>query len=265
MDKYFSGEELYGDDFTLEEIKKWYEDEKEGYAGLVPEYKEYRYCYHPVNQLFGYKFLPERKYKNVLGIGSAYGDEFKPISSLIENLYILEPSDKLITDTIGEAKVMYQKPNVDGSIDFPSDHFDLIICFDTLHHIPNVRKVLAEMSRCLRPGGYLLVKEPVISMGDWREVRTGLTKRERGIPFSYFKKIIPELGLKVIKVNYFFTLTSFLVRNTSKILRKPIYEYPLYLLADKYISKLLSWNIRYHAVKKLQRIAPSEVFFILSK
>ena len=34
MDQYLSGKLLYGDDFTLEQINAWYEDEKEGYANL---------------------------------------------------------------------------------------------------------------------------------------------------------------------------------------------------------------------------------------
>lgn len=48
MDQYFSGKELYGDNFTLEKIEKWYEDEKEGYANLVSGYNEYHYGYHHV-------------------------------------------------------------------------------------------------------------------------------------------------------------------------------------------------------------------------
>ncbi len=31
---YLSGERLYGDDFTIEEIQKWFADEAEGYADL---------------------------------------------------------------------------------------------------------------------------------------------------------------------------------------------------------------------------------------
>ncbi|MDR6570598.1 Methyltransferase domain-containing protein [Chitinophaga ginsengisegetis] len=265
MEKYFSGEVLHGDDFTLDEIRQWYDDEKEGYAGLVSGYKDYHYGYHRVNQLFGFKYLPEKKFKRVLGIGSAFGHEFKPISSQIESLYILEPSDNLVSDTIGQVKVTYKKPNVDGKIDFPDNYFDLIVCFDTLHHIPNVKNVLREMYRCLEPGGHLLLKEPVNSMGDWRETRQGLTKWERGIPYEYFRKNIPEIGFKVVKKNHFFTMTSFLVRKTEKLLAKPIYEYPFYLFIDKYLSKIFSWNIKYHPVNKWQRISPTEIFYILSK
>ena len=195
---------MYGDDFTFDEIRQWYEDEKEGYAELVKNYpKSYHYGYHKVNQLFGYRFLPKRKYKNVLGIGSAYGDEFSPISAMTENVYILEPSDNLKSSKIGETSVVYKKPNINGSIDFPDNYFDLIVCLGTLHHIPNVTYVLSELYRCLNRGGYVLLREPINSMGNWRQKRAGLTKRERGIPYSYFEKILPDLGFKQIKRSLF--------------------------------------------------------------
>ncbi|WP_158563296.1 class I SAM-dependent methyltransferase [Chitinophaga silvatica] len=265
MEQYFSGEVLHGDNFTLDEIKQWYNDEKEGYAGLVSDHENYAYGYHRVNKLYGFKYLPQKKYKKVLGIGSAYGHEFMPIASQIESLYILEPSDKLVSDVIGDVKVIYQKPNVDGTIDFPDDHFDLIICFDTLHHIPNVKHVLTEMHRCLEPGGFLLLKEPVNSMGDWREPRQGLTKWERGIPYQYFKKNLSTIGFKVVKKNHFFTMTSFLVRKTEKFLGNPIYKFGWYIWIDKYLSKILSSNINYHPKNKWQRMYPTEIFYVLSK
>jgi ubiquinone/menaquinone biosynthesis C-methylase UbiE len=37
---------------------------------------------------------------------------------------------------------------------------DRIVCFDALHHVPNVREVVAEMGRVLRPGGIAGFSEP---------------------------------------------------------------------------------------------------------
>ncbi|SHM49179.1 Methyltransferase domain-containing protein [Chitinophaga jiangningensis] len=265
MNPYFSGEVLHGDNFTEAEITQWYNDEKEGYAGLVSGYKSYEYSYHQINRMYGFNYLPDKKFQRVLGIGSAFGHEFVPIAGQIENLYILEPSDNLVSDAIGGVKTNYKKPNIDGTIDFPTDYFDLIICFDTMHHIPNVKHVLTEMHRCLAPGGFLLLKEPVNSMGDWSKPRAGLTKWERGIPYQYFKKNLPEIGFKVVKKHHFFTMTSFLIRKTEKLLSKPIYRYKFYLWVDKYLSKLLSFNTPYHPTSIWQRIGPTEIFYILTK
>ena len=36
---------------------------------------------------------------------------------------------------------------------------DLITCFTTLHHVPQLSKILSEFVRILRPNGYLIVRE----------------------------------------------------------------------------------------------------------
>ncbi|HVX00668.1 MAG TPA: class I SAM-dependent methyltransferase [Candidatus Babeliaceae bacterium] len=266
MQVFFSGQELYGDNFSLEEISKWYADEKEGYADLIKERpNEYRYGYHEVNKYYGFKYLPKGKFGRTLGIGSAYGHEFIPILDQIQELYVLEPSDSLISPELRGIPVIYKKPSIDGKIDFADDFFDLIICFDTLHHIPNVSRILFEMARCLKPGGFLLFKEPIISMGNWNEPRIGLTKRERGIPLNFFRKTLKDLQLIVIKESLFFTMTSFITRKTSKVFKRPIFEHKGYLLFDNMLSRMFSWNIIYHASNKWQRIAPSEVFYVVTK
>jgi SAM-dependent methyltransferase len=45
-----------------------------------------------------------------------------------------------------------------GALSFPSDHFDLIICNDTLERVVSPKAALAEMSRCLKPGGRLIAQ-----------------------------------------------------------------------------------------------------------
>ena len=77
--------------------------------------------------------------------------------------------------------------------------FALVTCFGVLHHIPNVSFVMSELGRVLEPGGVMLLREPVISMGDWRKPRRGLTKRERGIPLHLLQRIAVESGFEVIK------------------------------------------------------------------
>jgi 2-polyprenyl-3-methyl-5-hydroxy-6-metoxy-1,4-benzoquinol methylase len=36
---------------------------------------------------------------------------------------------------------------------------DLITCFMTLHHVPQINPILIELARILRPGGYLILRE----------------------------------------------------------------------------------------------------------
>lgn len=265
IEMYFSGRALYGDDLSPEEIARWYEDEKEGYAALVDAGDRYRYGYHAINQLYGYRYLPPGRDEKVLGVGSAAGYEFLPIQDRLGQLYILEPSEQLASSGPGDLGAIYQKPRADGYMDFPDDTFDLIVCLDTLHHIPNVSRVCEEMARCLKSGGYLLCREPIHSMGDWRRPRPGLTARERGIPLEYFRKKIPAWGLEVVRESLFFTMTSFLTRKTARLLPRPLYTYRSYLRMDRWLSRLLRDQVIYHPRSRWQRIAPSEVFYVLTK
>ncbi len=45
-------------------------------------------------------------------------------------------------------------------LSFPDKSFDLILSFDVLEHVPDEKRALAELSRCLRPGGSLLFSAP---------------------------------------------------------------------------------------------------------
>lgn len=59
---YLSGARLYGDDFGLEEIRLWFEDEQEGYANLgARDLDETAYEYHALNVFHGFRHLPAGK------------------------------------------------------------------------------------------------------------------------------------------------------------------------------------------------------------
>ena len=46
------------------------------------------------------------------------------------------------------------------SIPLPQNYFDVIICSEVLEHIPNIRTVVIEMKRVLKPDGILIVSSP---------------------------------------------------------------------------------------------------------
>ena len=262
--EYFLGNKLKGDDFSIEEIKAWYEDEQEGYANLGAKDEEsYKYGYDAINWKYGYGLIsPNDSVSIVLGIGSAYGHEFFPIIDKIKELHIIEPSDNLMSKNLKDIKPIYHKPNINGTLNFEDNSFDLITCFSTLHHIPNVSFVIKEMHRCLKPDGILLIKEPINSMGDWNKPRNGLTKHERGIPILIFRKIIKECNFSFVKENLCFSMTSFI----SKVLKRPVYKSKVYLLFDNILSRILKNRAeRYHRTSFIQKIAPTAVYYFLKK
>lgn len=265
MQEYFSGKKLFGDDFSEEQILNWYKEEKEGYANLGSKEKNtYKYYYHKLNKILGFNKINASRFNKVLGFGSAWGSEFELIWEKISELVILDPSENMKSHKIGELSPIYKKPNVNGTIDFANNTFELITCFGTLHHIPNVTFVLKELIRVLKPNGYLLLREPIISMGDWRDKRNGLTKNERGIPVTVFDKTFNESSVKVVSKIHCFTIT-YQISKLFRFLNKPIYSYQLYIYFDIFLSWLMQWNIHYHATKKLHRIAPNSVFYVIKK
>jgi SAM-dependent methyltransferase len=263
FNKYFSGQTLYGDNFSEEEIHKWYREEKEAYADLGSKDKTtYTYVYHALNKYHGFRFLPRKDFANVLGFGSAYGEEFKPIAHKIKSLTIVDSSDALKQNSVSGIPIDYVKPDMGGKLPFSDETFDLITCLGTLHHIPNVSFVMRDLYRCLQEDGFLLLREPIFSMGDWRKPRRGLTKNERGIPLPLLRKMIKTTGFHIIRERVcFFPLIPRFFNLFN------IYAYNSYILTlvDDYFSKLLRWNLTYHARNRFKQIRPTAVFYVLTK
>lgn len=264
IDDFLSGQRLYGDDFTLEQIREWYDDEKEGYAELgAKDRSTYTYLYHSLNYHHGFKYLKGRdRFNNVLGVGSAYGDEFLPILPRIKSLTLLDPSDVFSQDKIHDVPCTYVKPAVDGSMPFEDQSFDLTTCLGVLHHIPNVTTVVNEVFRCLSVGGYVVVREPITSMGDWTKPRPGLTKRERGIPVGVFRNIVQDAGFVI--VHEAFCMFP-VVQRICKYLRLPLYNSAVATWLDAQSARAFSWNARYHADKWIQKFRPGCIYFVLTK
>lgn len=263
MTPYFAGEKLYADDFSPAELEAWYEDEREGYANLGAKDKTtYQYVYHALNHLYGFYLLPSQRFPAVLGYGSAYGHELEPILDRIDRITIVDPSDAFSHSDLQGVPVTYLRPTIEGHLSLPDQSIDLITCLGVLHHVANVTTVIKEFYRCLKPGGYALVREPVVSMGDWRQPRVGLTKRERGIPLPIFRRAMQEAGFEIInEQRCMFALTSRL----NYIIKKPVYNSPLALAIDAIFCRLFQWNHCYHAVKVWQKLRPTAVFYVLTR
>jgi SAM-dependent methyltransferase len=260
---YFSGEKLYGDDFSFEQIQEWYRQESEAYAQMYGMKAQMETYNHHVHKMYGYKYLRKISvFDKVLGLGSSWGYEFLPVIDKIKELHIIESSLQTRSEKLGTLIPVYHTPNVSGVINFPDNSFDLINVFSTLHHIPNVTFVLKELFRVLKPGGHLLLKEPIISMGDWRKKRDGLTVNERGIPEKILDKTIKDSNMYIVKKHYLLCMTSFFSRITNN---HSFFRSKYYFIIDKYLSKLFVFNIIYHPITRFKRIAPQNVFYVLKK
>ena len=263
INRYFSGKELYGDNFSNDEIARWYADEAEAYAQLGSmERQSYQYSYHEWNQQHGYRYLDDGNIiDHVMAFGSAYGDELKPIVERVNRITMIDSSDAFHTTEISGKPVRYVKPTVEGNLSLDTGSVDLVTCFGVLHHIPNVTNVLKEIARTLKPGAKMLLREPIVSMGDWRLPRAGLTKRERGIPLHLLKSACVNANLSIDHA----TLCGFsLTPKISSVLRLDPYNSKLITKLDRLACKVMARNVRYHSTTLLGRIRPTCVFLVLT-
>jgi SAM-dependent methyltransferase len=264
-----NGDVLYGDDFTLDQINQWFEYEKEGFYNLYYENSDLNtlasesYEFEELAQQHCFNFLKNLSFEMMLGIGSAHGAELKTIIKQCKSVTVLEPSDGFSATTIDGKPVRYVKPAASGDMLFPDNQFDLIVCFSVLHHIPNVSKVLSEIYRVLKPGGYVLVREPTHSLGDWRKPRRGLTKNERGIPLKIFRQIIKSSGFNVkVERRCMFSLMS---RLSPLLGGRSVWTSSFLVKLDRLICAIPVWSTSYSGNNLFEKIRPTSVSYVLTK
>jgi SAM-dependent methyltransferase len=265
MLKYFNGGGggIFGDHFSPEQIQEWYEQEAEAYAQMAGVHVTENTYNHYLNKLYGYKYLEHvETFDKALGFGSSWGYEFLPIIDKIKELYIIEPSLQTRSEQLGNITPIYYTPTPSGTIHCNDNTFDLITVIDAMHHVPNVTFVLNQLFRVLKPNGYLLLREPITSMGDWRVPRKGLTKNERGIPENVLDEIIKDNNIQVVQKHLYACMTPFFRRISHG---NPFFNSEIYYNFDKYLSKLFAFNRYYHPTNKLKRIAPQCAFYVMKK
>lgn len=260
---YFGGDVLYGDDFEGASLASWYQQEEYGYIGLMQSNAAYGYSCHALNRFHAFRFLSGRRYNRCLVVGSARGDDVAPIAGLVDAFVALEPAEEWWTDRIGGTPAEYVKPAISGDIPLPAGSVDLVVCLSVLHHIANVSHVLTELKRVLCPGGRLILREPICTMGDWRKPRRGLTPTERGLPPKWLDRVLASLEFRILRKRFCcFPATERLAR----VLRlKPAYNSAAMVRLDWIFSSLLQWNCTYHRETLYKKVAPAAVFYILEK
>jgi SAM-dependent methyltransferase len=259
FEQYSDGKTLYGDEFPPDQIEAWFRDEQDGYYRLAEGGKPGKYGYHALNWRHGFRHLPPFPFEHVLGMGSAFGDELKPVLGRAKKITVLEPAMGF-----RNPKFEYVQPHASGRMPFADKTFDLVTCFGVLHHIPNVSTVVGEMARCTKAGAWLLIREPSHSMGDWERPRRGLTRRERGIPLPIIRQIVADAGLQVVhQRRCMFSLTARLQPLLSE--EHSVYNTAWITALDDYLCNLPIWSEKYHATNLIQRFRPWDVFLVLQK
>ena len=274
--RWFSGAALYGDDFNAAQIAQWFADEEHGYAELAgADRATHRYGYTAFNVHNGFARLPRDarssgstvpaspdRFARALGFGSNFGDELLPLLPHIDELVLLDASSRYVVGELAGKPVHYVLAQASGQLALGDASVDLVTAFSVLHHIPNVSFVLGELSRVMTRGGWLLLREPVTSMGDWRVARRGLTRRERGIPRDWLVAQLQRCGLDIVSQRD----CQFppWVRLGHK-LGINVFDNRAAVAVDGWLSRAFAWNAHYHRPGLWRKFAPASVFIVARK
>jgi 2-polyprenyl-3-methyl-5-hydroxy-6-metoxy-1,4-benzoquinol methylase len=135
--------------------------------------------------------------------------------------------------------------------------FDVAVCFETIEHIINDRKLLIDIAQCLKPGGRLLLTTPSfifrpITSGDkgpFSKVEDGGHVR-RGYTKAMLEELCGQANLLIDDISY---CSGFLSQKITFIQRVVSKMHPLFgwatilplrflpLLFDRFVTSLLRW------------------------
>src|SRR5690606_21596913 len=98
-------------------------------------------------------------------VGPANATELQSIDIHFSQWHAIEPGKIFHKPEFYSKPVTFLPVNAKGVINLPDASVDVVLCMSVLHHIANVSFVLAEISRVLKPGGLLFLREPTVTMG----------------------------------------------------------------------------------------------------
>lgn len=62
-------------------------------------------------------------------------------------------------------RATFEQADASGALPFPDAAFDGLICVDAVNHLPDRPRVFGDWARLLRPGGRLVVTDPIVVTG----------------------------------------------------------------------------------------------------
>lgn len=257
-----TGSTLYGEGLDDDGLAEWFASEEQGYFDLAQSQGE-----NPtgaVHRHHALRHLPgAARFAHCLALGAADGGEYGAIAPLVERFTAIEPGRGFWRDAIAGRPAEYRMPSLRGAIDLPQGACDLVCGFGVLHHIPNVSEVLVELGRVLTPGGWLILREPVVSLGDFRAPRPGLTAHERGIPHRLMDRMLAGAGFAV-KAKSFAGFPGLQAIARRLGINQP-WDHPGFVAADALAARLMAWNLRYWRPRLRDKAAPTMAYWLAQR
>ncbi len=260
--------EPLGNDYGENEIEEWYRDEERFHNQFEDGLPGKSWViYRTFDQGYAFeKYFHPKPESRVLDFGCAEGSDIELLHAGHSfQLYGIDASETQLQ----RFRMRYpgseiKKATQIGKIEYEEHFFDYIIVISTLHHIPNVSYVLSELARVLKPNGLMIIREPISYLRPVGQepAKKGTSPHERGIPEGFMLKEFDKLGLELLQMRYSFSTPVMLVVARITALEKVS---RLVLIADRFVSMLLSLNTRYYRASLLEKIAPGGAYFVVRK
>lgn len=253
------GRRLYGEALDADGIDEWFEDERNGYFELAGT-DNGKNCTAALHRRHALRFLPRRRFPLALALGAADGREYAPFAPLVDRFEAVEPGRGFWREEIAGIPAAYRDPLPDGRIDLAEASVDLACAFGVLHHIPNLSAVLAGLARVMAPGAPLILREPIVSLGDFRRPRPGLTAHERGIPHRLMDTLLKQAGFEPVRKSFagFPGLRQAALRAG---IAQP-WDSPGFVALDALVSRAMAWNARYWRPRLIDKAAPTMAYWV---
>ena len=115
--------------------------------------------YVPYN--IAYLLVKNLNHPTVLDLGCASGRFVRALKELEVESYGVDVSSYALSKSDKKTRKYLSNIDIDTEeLPFPKDYFDMAVAIDVLEHLVNIKHVLDEIKRVLKPGGLLLVTCP---------------------------------------------------------------------------------------------------------
>ena len=149
------------------ELEKYYEEKysKGGYegGGCILYGVNISKLYHQARHRSALGFLDPQPQDTVLDAGCGDGSLSAQIAPRCKAAHAIDIAGNALDPALRSmANLNFRKMNVE-SLDYADGFFDRIVCVETLEHLIEPKKAIAEFHRALKPGGCLVITYPTVN------------------------------------------------------------------------------------------------------